>query len=575
MEKEIKDALVAQDYALAQTLLEQKDDVESKTLLARIYNMQSEYQKAYTLLKDLVLDDDGYIQFMVSANGVLQYEDSIATFAKVVNQDQFDVLLSSVVAHLGLQNYEAALALLKRAELLDMKADVLAYYYYFAYTQLKKYDIAQNYAKVAFELNPTSFNLHNYMSASMHMQDYESALQSYQEGLETQEVAWLYFVALLQGEHYYEAIKVGERLKTVYPQLYYVEDGLAQAYYMVEDWQNTIQNAQKYENVEDVDLKARNLNFIRMSYDKLGEYAKADLYIQKLSELENEDISLYAKAERLFEEQKYEEILTLLKDVDTPVALRQKAVVYYQLENYQEVVKLANILLSLYPDVELRKIAVLSFIYTGDSASAVSELKRMEQEKVALDFVYSQLMNIYMVENNEEAIHYAFLGTEYENDKFEPQARLAQVYANFNKNEDAIKALEKALLLGEEAYQKEWVHKNLGILYFKTMQLEKAWQQFSQIKLLNKDEQWLAYHAGIVAMELGKYEEAINCFQFLHEQEEYGDDIVYRLALCYIFTKQNNKFQAIYDECEQLAEKSEENNELFTVVRERAFRPEV
>lgn len=574
MDKAIKEAFISQNYEEAKKLLATKEDKESKVLLARIYNIQSEYQKGYELLRNLELDDEGYVQFMVSANGVYQYEDTIATYEKVQNKKQFDVLLSAIVAKLGLQEYEDAIFLLKEAEELDMKANVLAYYYYFAYTQMKQFELAYKYAKLAYELDANTFTLRNYMNAGLILQNYDDVLAAYTPELKAKEVDWLYFVALLQAENYEKAIAFGETLKQEYPDLYYVEDGLAQAYFHFENWEKTIENAKKYENEENEDLRIRSLNFLRVSYERLNDYEQANSYVQKLSTFEDANVALYVEAERLFEAGKYEEILALLQDIDTPVAMRQKAVVYYQLENYEEVSKLVRILLPMYQDIDLRKIAILSFLRVQAVEEAKNELFAMEKEKQDLAFVYSQLMNIYTIENNEEAIHYAYLGSELEQDKFEPQARLAQVYANFNKTEDAIKTLEKTLPLAIEVNQEGWIYKNLGILYFQTMQLEKAWEQFKNVDVFNPEEKWLAYHAGIVAMELQKYEEAIACFEFLYDQDDYGDDIVYRLALCYIETKQNNKFSRIYEECEILSENSEENAELFAIVRNRAFQPE-
>lgn len=560
-------------YDELKQLLEGKEDLESKVYLAKAYNLTEEYQKAYDLLNGLELNEEGKFELMNASNGTSHFAQTKTLFNTLQNKT-IDAYIMLFQANFGMHLHEENIQTLTDALTLNEKVGLIHYFFYLTYTHLENFEKAYEHAKKSYEDDQNLFSLRNYMSACLVLEKFDEAISLYNNE-EVGELKWFYFVALTQSKKHEEAISFGKTLLTTNPDLVFVNDGLAFNYLQLKDYTNAIECAKHYEDFPDMNLRLRSLDLIRNCYELLGDEANKNKYIQKIQESSDEYLPVYSEVEQLFEAGRLEEIIEKLKDLDTPTAIRQKTVAYFSMQNYEEAAKHSKVLATLSDDPEVLKIAVISYLNISDFESAKAELLRMEAKEIALDFVYSHLLSLYTQEGNlEEAIHYGFLGKELENDKFEPYARLAQIYSAAQKDNEAIETLLQARKLTDNPDYLEWVRRNLGVVYFKTEQLEKAYQEFKASDAFNANDLWVTYHAALVCTGLGKHDEAIPYLEFLKAQERYSDEIVYRLALAYLETNQNGKFQDVYGECETLAENNDENKHYLEIVNDRAFRGE-
>lgn len=569
----IKKCFEEKRYDELKQLLIGNEDLESKVYLARVYNLCEEYQNAYDILQNIELDDLARYELMNACNGLSKFETTKSTF-NLLNNKNVDAYIMLFQANFGLKLYEENISVLEKAVEFEEKLGLLHYFFYLTYTHLENYEKAYDHAKLSYEYDENLFGLRNLMSACLVLQKFDEVLNLYQ-GENHSELKWFNFVALTQSKQHEKAIEFGLELLKEHPDLTYVPDGLAFNYFMLEEYAKAIDYAKFYEEFPDANLRLRSLDLIRTCYEKLGDQENVLKYVEKIQENSDEYLPVYSEVEKLYEEGKLEEIVEKLEGIDTPTALRQKTVALYQLQRFEEVAKNSKILATMYDDPEVLKIAVISYLNIEDYQSAKEELLRMEAKEIALDFVYSHLLSLYTQEGNmDEAIHYGYLGKEYEPTSFEPYARLAQIYSAAGRDQEAIETLLAARSLTDNESYLEWVRRNLGVVYLKTEQLEKAYSEFKEADCFNVNDLWVGYHAGLVCMHLGKFDEAITYFEFLKSQERYGDEIVYRLALCYLEMNQNQKFQAIYEECERLAENNEENTSYLEIVNNRAFRGE-
>lgn len=557
-------------YDEIKSLLKGNEDLDSKIMLAKTHNILEEFEDAFQILKDVNHNDESLFQWMFTCNALTYYEETIKSFRSVKNKI-IDFYLLTVVAHLALKQYEETYQLLDEASKLDEKQAVIQYYYYYTYTQQQRFEDAQLAAKKAYEIDQSLFSLRNYMSASLILDDFNAVLQAYVPNNHP-EVNWFYFVALTQTGQHEKAVELGEQLHALHPEFEYLADGLAFNYMQLQNYEKVITFAKEYEDHPDNALRMRNLDMIRISYEKLENKEKAREYLEKLAADADKNLEVYNETEKLYKEEKYEEIVELLKDIHTPTAYRQLAATYFHLKNFEESARLSKILLETKQENDVRMIGVLAMLYSQQFEDAKTELLKMESDEVVLNFVYAHLSSIFMQENNiEEATHYAYQLVQVES-TFENHAHLAQLYGMQHQENEAIQELEKALNTTEDDMQKQYAHKHLGVLNLHVGNYEKAYQYLSSVTYENKDELWVAYHKAIVCMELKKFEEAIECLSFLMQQDEYTDEIVYRLALCYIETQRNNEFTAIYDQCESLATKSDSNRQWFEYINVKAFR---
>ncbi len=560
-------------YDELKQLLIGNEDVESKVNLAKVYNLCEEYQNAYDILQNIELNDLAKYELMNACNGTSKFEETKSVF-DLLHEKTIDAYIMLFQANFGLKLHEENLKVLNDTLKFDDKLGLINYFFYLTYTHLEQYDKSYEHAKLSYEFDKNPFGLRNLMSACLILEKFDEVLSLYQ-GEEHSELKWFNFVVLTQSKQHEKAIEFGLALLEKHPELTFLPDGLAFNYFALENYEKAIEYAKFYEEFPDANLRIRSLDLIRTCYEKLGDHENVLKYVEKIKANSDEYLPVYSEVEKLYEEGKYEEIITKLEGVDTPTALRQKTVALYQLQRFEEVASNSKILATMYDDPEVLKIAVISYLNIQDYQSAKEELLRMEAKEIALDFVYSHLLSLYTQEGNfDEAIHYGYLGKEYEPTSFEPYARLAQIYSAAGRDQEAIDTLLAARPLTDNEVYLEWVRRNLGVVYLKTEQLEKAYREFKEADCFNENELWVPYHAGLVCMHLGKYDEAITYFEFLKAQEKYGDEIVYRLALCYLELNQNHKFQAIYDECERLAENNEENAHYLEIVNSRAFRGE-
>lgn len=177
--------------------------------------------------------------------------------------------------------------------------------------------------------------------------------------------------------------------------------------------------------------------------------------------------------------------------------------------------------------------------------------------------LYEQQQNI------DEAIHYVYQLCELQPNDFNALARLAQLYIFTSQDEKAINILLKAQNIAETMHQ-EWIQQHLGILYLRTEQYEKSYTILKPLPL-REQELWVAYHKALACMAMQQYVDAIESLEFLFAQPQYEDEILYRLAYCYIKTNQNKKFQSIYSLCEDKKDVSNENKQLFDWINDIAF----
>lgn len=551
-------------------LLKGNTDLESRILLAKTYHHLAEYDEVYQLLKDGEYNDESLFFLMIVCNILGKFEETIQVFDKVQNK-VVDYYFMTIEAKIALGQLTDALVVLKEAETLNEKRHVVCYYYYFIYIKMEKYDLASQFALEAYQLEKNAFNYRNWLQASFLNNDVDSIVNFYQE-YDDEEVNWLYFISLTEAKQHQKAVEFGLKLIEKYPSLTRTYNVLAHNHLQLENYEKVIEYAKVHENDEDIAIRNHSLEMMREAYEKLGDLENAKRYSALLPEALEMHFDQYMEAERLFGEGNYDEMITVLDGIDTLVADRQRCFAYYQLGDYHHTLIYGYKVLQQHADVEVQKLVALANLNLDQTAEAITILAQLEVKEEQLEFVYANMSVAYaMQENLDEAIHYAFLLCELDKENFEAAARLAHLYILQHDTEKAVETLYRCEKIATNDDQLMWVTRNLGINFYSLGEFDKAYTHFKKYPIL--DEQlWVPYHMGLICAALDKFMEAAECFEFLAQQENVEDEIYYRLALCYIETNQNKKFQDVYDICEQLSTKSEQNKTSFEIINDIAFR---
>ncbi len=127
-------------------------------------------------------------------------------------------------------------------------------------------------------------------------------------------------------------------------------------------------------------------------------------------------------------------------------------------------------------------------------------------EKIFINSEIGWLIGKKEKSNPEEALHYLNIAKELGRDDIWINSEIAWELAyNDKKSEESIKYFEKAIKLGRKD---EWIWSRIANVYFDLKRIEDAFQAYSKAYKLAKNS-WYICNIGRCLRKLGKYEEAI------------------------------------------------------------------
>ena len=155
-------------------------------------------------------------------------------------------------------------------------------------------------------------------------------------------------------------------------------------------------------------------------------------------------------------------------------------------------------------------------------------------EKIFINSEIAWLFGRKEKSNPEEALHYLYVAKELGRDDAWINSEIAWELAyNDNKDEEAIEYFKKAIELGRDD---EWIWSRIANVYFDLKRFEEAFDAYSKANKLVKNS-WYICNIGRCLRRLGKYEEAIKKLEQSRKLSLKEGDVVdledLELAYCY------------------------------------------
>lgn len=113
---------------------------------------------------------------------------------------------------------------------------------------------------------------------------------------------------------------------------------------------------------------------------------------------------------------------------------------------------------------------------------------------------------------------------------FQVRRQLAVLLLDSGFNEEA---LQHFLYLSKIFNEDSAIFYNLGIVYEKLKNLDKAEINYKQAIKLAPDETDAYYNLGLVYIDKRKYEEAVECFEAVLEKDNNDSNAYFSIGLCY------------------------------------------
>ena len=507
-EKAIEYALESKKY-----VHDEEGRVEADSFLAWLYDRYEEYTKAEEILRNQLArnkDDEwtlAELAYCLSEQG--KYEEALEYFFAVekVNKEDAWTYRKIGMCYKNLNKREDALKYYLKAVELDEEDKYSLSDIAWLYDSSGKYEEALKYLERLNELGEENDAWTNteFGYCLSKLQRYEDAVKKLNHALEVEDAekdtAYIYGLLGWCKRHlkeYDEAIEAFTQAKKCGRNDAWINVEIGRCY---KEKDNKEEALEYYLQAEKLDKKDPYLmSDIAWHYDVLGQYNEGLKYIKKAIKLGRNDVWINVE---------YASCLA-------------------GLNKYEEAIEKFEYALSL--EVEDKDERDLAFIYSqlgwchrqlGNYEKALDYHIKSKEEGRNDPWINVEIAMCYEnLGDYEKALDYALIAYDLDRDDIRSLSEVGWIYDCMDKYEDGLPFLLRAEELGRDD---EWIHSQIGYqLGYNPEKFEEALEHFERAIELGRNDAWIFEVKGIILLDLGRYEEALDSFRKAYAEDNNG-----------------------------------------------------